>query len=67
MLQIKFVCKLKTHFIFNNDFFFFENRAVYVMTWKNIVQLSKPQMTTEYGASALHAEYLSTNTQTQNM
>jgi hypothetical protein len=32
-----------THFIFNN--FFFENRDVYVIMWKNIVQMGKPQMT----------------------
>jgi hypothetical protein len=26
---------MKTHFVFRNLFFFFENRAVYEMTWKN--------------------------------
>jgi len=30
--------------MFNNAFFF-ENRAVYEITWKNIVQPDRPQMT----------------------
>jgi len=34
-----------THFVFNNFFFFFENRAVYEIMWKNIVELDRPQMT----------------------
>jgi hypothetical protein len=33
-----------THFMFNN-FFFFENRAVYEIMWKNNVQPDRPQMT----------------------
>jgi len=33
----------KTNFVFNN--FFFENRAVYEITWKNIVDSGNPQMT----------------------
>jgi hypothetical protein len=28
-----------------NNFFFFENRTVYVVKWKNIVQPDRPQMT----------------------
>jgi len=32
-----------THFVFNN-FFFFENRAVCEIMWKNIVQPGRPQM-----------------------
>ena len=35
----------KAHFMFNN-FFFFENCAVYDIMWKNTVQLGRPQMTT---------------------
>ena len=31
-----------TYFIFSN--FFSENRAVYEITWKNMVQLDRPQM-----------------------
>ena len=34
-----------THFIFSNPFFFFENRPVYEIMWKNIVQPERPQMT----------------------
>ena len=33
-----------THFMFNN-FFFFENRAVYEIMWKNIVQPRRLQLT----------------------
>ena len=33
-----------THFVFNN-FFFFENLAVYEIMWKNMVQPDRPQMT----------------------
>jgi hypothetical protein len=32
-----------THFMFNN--FFPESRAVYEITWKNIIQPDRPQMT----------------------
>ena len=27
-----------------NNFFFLENRAVYVIMWKNMVELDRPQM-----------------------
>ena len=30
-----------THFVFNN-FFFFENYAIYEIMWKNIVELGRP-------------------------
>jgi len=43
MFQTKFVEKIKTHFMFGN-FFFFENRAVYEITWKNIVERGRSQM-----------------------
>ena len=33
-----------THFVFDNVFFFFENRAVYEIMWKNIVEQGGPQM-----------------------
>ena len=44
MFQKKFVEKIKTHVL---CFVFFspENRAVYDMMWKNIVDRGKPQMT----------------------
>jgi hypothetical protein len=32
-----------THFVFSN--FFFQNRAVYEIMWKNIVEWGRPQMT----------------------
>jgi len=39
-----------THFMFNK--FIFENRALYEITWKNIVQPDRPQMTIQ-GVSRL--------------
>jgi hypothetical protein len=42
-----------TRFVFNN--FFLENRAVYEIMWKNIVQPDRPQMTIQHGACALRA------------
>jgi len=43
MFQTKVVEKIKTHFV--PITFFFENRAVYEIMWKNIVQPDGPQMT----------------------
>jgi len=40
----KFVQETKTHFMFNKVFFS-ENRAVYEIMWKNVVELDRPQMT----------------------
>ena len=34
-----------THFMFNNTFFFLENRAVYEIMWKNAVEPDRPQIT----------------------
>jgi len=34
-----------THFMFNKHFFFFENRAVYEIMWRNMAQPDRPQMT----------------------
>jgi hypothetical protein len=53
MFQTKVVKKIKTHFIFNNVFS--ENRAVYEIKWKNMVEADRPQMT--IGACVLHAGY----------
>ena len=39
----KFVQKIKTHFVFNN--FFFENRVVYEVMWKYIVERERPRLT----------------------
>ena len=39
-----------------SNFFSPENRTVYEIMWKNIVEIEGPQMTSQYGAYALHAE-----------
>jgi hypothetical protein len=36
--------------MFNNFFFFFENRAVYEIMSKNVVEPERSQMTMYYGA-----------------
>ena len=41
----KFVEKIKTHILCLVTFFWFENRAFYEITWINIVQPDRPQMT----------------------
>jgi hypothetical protein len=51
--------------IFCIQYFFFENRAVYKIMWKNILQPDSPQMTIWLMSS--HAGYLSLSTHTQNM
>jgi hypothetical protein len=51
----------KRPFLFNN--FFSEVGAIYVIMWKNNVELDKPQVTVWYGVCALHAGYLQTHTQ----
>ena len=43
MFRTEIVEKIKTHFLFSN--FIFENRAVYEIMWKNIVEWGRPQMT----------------------
>jgi len=44
MFQTKVVEKIKTH-ILCSVFFFFENRVVYEITWKNLIERGRPQMT----------------------
>jgi hypothetical protein len=34
-----------THFMLSNLFFFFENRAICEIMWKNIVEPDRPQLT----------------------
>jgi hypothetical protein len=51
-------------FMFNN-FFSFENRAAYEITWKTVVEPGRPHVIK--GACALRAGYLSLETHTQNM
>jgi hypothetical protein len=43
MFQTKFVEIFKTHFMLY--IFFPENRAVYEITWENVVEAERPQMT----------------------
>ena len=54
MFQTKVVEKIKTHILCSINFFP-ENRAVYDIILKNLVEPEGPQMTSEYGAYALHA------------
>jgi hypothetical protein len=49
-----------TGFIFNN--FPPENRAVYEIMWRKLVESERPQMTTQHGACALHAGQLQLQT-----
>jgi len=55
MFQAKVVEKTKTQFCVR-EIFFSENRVVYEIMWKNIVELCRPQMT--IGACTLHAGYI---------
>ena len=53
-----------THFTFSNFFFFLpENRAVYEIRWKNIVEPDRPRRW-QYGACAFHAGSLRLQTHT---
>jgi hypothetical protein len=52
MLQTKAVEKIKTQIL--HSITFSENRAVYEMTWKNMVEPHRAQG--QYGTYALHAE-----------
>ena len=54
MFQTKVVKDIKTH-ILGSITFFFENRAVYEIMWKNIAQPDRSQMVIQYGACAMHA------------
>jgi len=46
---------------------FSENRAVYELMWKGMVQPDRPQMIIQYGASALRAGRLRLQTNSQKM
>jgi len=41
--------------MFNKGVFFFENRAVYEIIWRNTVEPDTPQVAEWYGARALRA------------
>jgi hypothetical protein len=45
MFQNRVVEKIKTHISCSVSFFSFENRAVYEIIWKNMLELDRPQMT----------------------
>ena len=45
MFQTKVAEKIKTHTLCSILFFFFENRVLYEIMWKSIVQPDEPQMT----------------------
>jgi hypothetical protein len=45
MFERKVAKKIKTHILCSTIFFFFENRIVYEIMWKNIVERDRPQMT----------------------
>jgi hypothetical protein len=64
MLQEKALDKIKTH-IMLTELFFFENRDVYEIMWKSVVDPDNHRR--QYGAFALHAGYLRLQTHTQNM
>jgi hypothetical protein len=60
MFQTKFVVKIKTQILYSVKFF--ENRAVYEIMWKNIMEPNRPQMIIR-GSCALPAGYLKLLTQ----
>jgi hypothetical protein len=45
MFQTEVVEKIKTHILCPITVFFLENRAVYEIMWKNIVERGRPQLT----------------------
>jgi len=61
--------KIKTHILYSVIYiyilFFFTNRAVYEIIWKNMVEPARSQVTN--GTCAFHAVYLRLQTHTHNM
>jgi len=53
MMQTDVIEKTKTHNLCSVTFP--ENRTVYEVMWKNMVESDRPQATSYYGACALHA------------
>jgi hypothetical protein len=43
----KILEEIKIHFIFNKDFIPSEKFAFHQMMWKNMVEMERPQMTTQ--------------------
>ena len=54
MFLMEVVEKIKTRILCSITFFS-ENRAVYEIMSKNVVEPERPQMTIQYGECALHA------------
>jgi hypothetical protein len=55
MFQTKVVEEIETHISCSITFFFsFENRAVYEIMYKSIVEPEKSHMIVKYGARTLH-------------
>jgi hypothetical protein len=46
MFQLKVVGNIKTHFVFSNIFIFSENRTVYQIMWKNVIEPAWPRVPT---------------------
>jgi hypothetical protein len=61
----KVVQKIHTHILYSVTFFS-ENRALYEIMWKNMVQPDRPRMTIQHSACVLYAGYLRLQTHTQN-
>ena len=53
ILDESFIGNHNTHYMINN--LFSENRNVYEIMSKNMVELEGPHMTSQYGVYALHA------------
>ena len=65
--QAEIVEKIRTHILYSVTlFFFFENRPVYEIMWKNIVQPERPQMTVWHMRISYWVPK-ATDTQTQNI
>ena len=54
MFETNVVDKIKTHMLYG-QYIFSENRAVYEIMLKNVVEPEGPQITSQYGAYALNA------------
>jgi len=53
VFQVKVLKKIKIFYV--QQIFFSENRALYEIMWKNVVEPEMPQTTVQYGACALYA------------
>jgi hypothetical protein len=53
MFLTRVVDKIEAHIFF--QYFFSENYTVYEILSKNLIETEGPQMTSQYGAYALHA------------